>query len=662
MRKLVYAFAFAINVFNTLPLYSQDLKTDSTHYNPQDYFLSPFNPPGANVYRSTKGIPGPQYWQNTSDYIIHATLNEQDTSISGDVKINYTNNSPDKLEYLWLQLDQNLFNPSSRGLAVTAINGDRFDGDGNNHGGYKIASVVITYKGKSYQTEPVITDTRMQLRLREPMQAKGDKISINIHYSFDIPQHGCDRFGRLYTKNGVIYEIAQWYPRMCVYDDVEGWNTLPYLGLGEFYCDYGNYDYYVTAPANMIVWGSGDLQNSAEVLTATQIKRINEAYKSDKTVTIIGADELGKVSTRPASKGNLTWHYTMKNTRDVAWAASSALIWDAARIKLPSGKKAIAMSAYPIESMGDTAWSRATEYLKNSIEIYSKHFYEFPWNKAVSIAGIVSGMEYPGITFDDYARTKAKLWFLIAHEIGHNWFPMIVGSNERRYMWQDEGFNSFINYYATDIFNNGEYAKDSSLFTKDHFAYFDKSQVASRKYPMMTLTDAMDPDEHYEFYAKTAYGLKLLREFVLGKDRFDYAFKKYIDAWAYKHPTPYDFFNTMNNAGGEDLNWFWKGWFFTNNTIDQAISGVTYIENNPSKGALITIANKGKMIMPVRLEITEESGKITKADLPVEIWYHNSSWTFSVYTSSKIKSVMIDPENLLPDINVNNNRWLSSSK
>ncbi len=657
MRNLFCYLLLACVVLFCKPVQSQKPTTDSSFYNPQDYFLYPYAPPTANEFRSASGTPGPKYWQNRADYVIHATLSEKDTSITGNVNINYTNNSPGKLEYLWLNIDQNLFDPSSRGLAATAPDGDRFDGDTRNHGGFKIALVQILYKGKTYKAQPVITDTRLQLRLSEPLQAGGDKISISIQYSFAIPQHGSDRFGRLYTKNGVIYEIAQWYPKMCVYDDVSGWNTIPYLGLGEFYCDWGNYEYYITAPANMIVWGSGDLANPAEVLTAAQIKKLDEAYKSNNTITIIGADDIGKASARPKTSGTLTWHYTMNNTRDVAWAASTALIWDAAKINLPSGKKAIAMSAYPIESIGDTAWGRATEYLKNAVEIYSKNFFEYPWNKAINIAGIVSGMEYPGITFDDYTRTSAALWFLLAHEIGHNWFPMIVGSNERKYMWQDEGFNSYINYYATEIFNNGEYANAPALFRKDHFAWFDKSLITSRKYPMMTLTDAMDLDEHYEYYAKTAYGLKLLREYVVGKDRFDYAFKKYFEAWAFKHPTPYDFFNAINNGTGEDLNWFWKGWFFTNNTIDQAVNTVSYIKSDPAKGAIITIANKGKLIMPVRLQVTESNGKITNLELPVEIWYRGSKWSLKVNTTSTIKTVVIDPENILPDTDLNNNQW-----
>jgi hypothetical protein len=500
----------------------------------------------------------------------------------------------------------------------------------------------------------------MQIRLNTPMQPKGDKISVKINFSFAIPLDGAGRFGRQYTKNGVIYQIGQWYPRMCVYDDVEGWNTLPYMGLGEFYCDYGNYDYYITAPADMIVYGSGDLQNAPEVLTAVEIKRLSLAANSDKTITIIGADEAAKTSMRPVSKSSLTWHFTIKNARDVAFAAAKGLIWDAAKINLPSGKKALAMSCYPVESVGDTAWTRSTEYLKASIEIYSKNFFEYPWNTAVSSAGITGGMEYPGMIFNSYKETKARLWFLIAHEIGHNWYPMIVGSNERRYMWQDEGFNTYINYIANDLFNKGEYQTDPAYFEKSFFASRDYMQFMQYKDPLMTLSDAMDAEQHYQFYGKTAYGLNLLRTVVVGKERFDYAFRKYTEAWAFKHPTPYDFFHCINNAAGEDLNWFWKEWFFTTSKLDQTITAVNYIDNEPSKGALITIANKGKMILPVILKIIQNGGKTETLQLPVEIWQRSDTWIFKYASTNKIDKVILDPENVLPDVDRKNNEWINS--
>lgn len=642
--------------------FAQNTGNSNTSYNPHDFFTQDYNSPAGNAFRSANGIPGPLYWQNSADYLVHAILSEVDTSITGDVTISYTNNSPDKLDYLWLQLDQNLFDPASRGAFATPVSGDRFDVKGFARGGYHIEEVTVTYQGKLYKAQPVITDTRMQVRLNSPMLPKGDKISIKIKYSFAIPGHGADRLGRMYSKKGVTYEIAQWYPRMCVYDDVEGWNTLPYMGLGEFYCDYGNFDYYITAPAEMIVYGSGDLQNASEVLTAEEIKRLSLAARSDKTVSIIGAGEIGKPSVRPATKKDLTWHFIMKNTRDVAWAASAVLVWDAAKVNLPSGRKAIAMSAYPPEVMGDTAWSRATEYLKHSIEIYSQHFFEYPWNSAANIAGIVTGMEYPGMIFNDYREKKAPLWFLITHEIGHNWYPMIVGSNERKYMWQDEGFNSYINFYATEIFNKGEYAHDPYLFDSSTFAVMNVNTLKNQHDPLMIVPEAMNLDNFYPYYGKTAYGLNLLRNVVLGKDRFDYAFKKYTEAWAFKHPTPYDFFHCMNNAAGDDLNWFWKEWFFTNWTLDQAITAVSYVDNDPVKGALISIENNGKMILPVIVNIIESNGDTKTIQLPVEIWQRGGSWTFKYASKSKIEKVILDPGNVLPDVERKNNEWNNSYK
>ena len=638
-------------------LYAQNTNTENTTYDPHDLFTQSFNPPAGNIYRSAKGTPGPQYWQNSASYLIHATLSEKDTSVTGDVTITYTNNSPDQLDYLWLQLDQNIFNPSSRSVAATRYPGNYFGVLGNKDGGYKIKDITVSQGGKTYTVEPVITDTRMQVRLNTPMSPRGDRVSVKVNFSFIIPSDGAGRFGRQYTKNGVIYQIGQWYPRMCVYDDVEGWNTLPYMGLGEFYCDYGDYDYYITAPSEMIVYGSGDLQNPTDVLTAEEINRLSRAANSDKTITIIGADETMKSSSRPSTKGALTWHFKMQKTRDVGWAAGKGMIWDAAKINLPSGRKALAMSSYPLESKGDTAWTRSTEYLKASIEIYSKNFFEYPWNNAVSSAGITGGMEYPGMIFNNFQETKARLWFLIAHEIGHNWFPMIVGSNERKYMWQDEGFNSYINYIATDLFNNGEYVNDSSYHDKGFFASRDYNQFMQYKDPLITISDAMNEEQHYQFYGKTAYGLNLLRTVVVGKDRFDYAFRKYTEAWAFKHPTPYDFFHCINNAAGDDLNWFWKEWFFTTWKLDQAITGVTYVNNDPSQGALITIGNKGKMIMPVILKVIESNGKEETVHLPVEIWQRDGSWTFNYPSNTKINKVILDPENLLPDVDRKNNEW-----
>ena len=565
--------------------------------------------------------------------------------VKGDVSINYTNNSPDTLNYLWLQLDQNLFKADSRGTAKTPP-GDRFDTQGFK-GGYNIDKVSVNYNGKNYAITPYITDTRMQLRLPFALKQQGDKLAIHIEYSFAIPEHGADRMGRLSTQNGMIYQLAQWYPRMCVFDDVRGWNTLPYLGNGEFYCEYGDMDYFITAPADMIVAGSGDLQNPQEVLTAKELKRLEDAGNSDQTISIIGQDELK--ATGRKKPGTLTWHYKMDNTRDVAWAASRAFIWDAARVNLPSGRKSMAMAVYPVESIGREHYGRAVEYLKFSMEFYSKTYFEYPWHNAFVVAGVALGMEYPGIVFCSYKIVNDDLWRDVAHEIGHNWFPMVVGSDERRYGWMDEGFNTFINGYAWANFNNGEYAP------KKNPALGLVKGMMKQQDPLMVAPDVNADGGMY--YFKTALALNILRNIVLEPDRFDYAFKTYINRWAYKHPQPDDFFRTMNDAAGEDLDWFWKEWFYTTWNIDQAVTDVKYVKNDPARGALITIENLEKMALPVVAKITEENGKIQTIKLPVEIWQNGPKWVFRCNSTSKIKQVILDPDNQFPDINRKNNTY-----
>ncbi len=645
LQYMLYACGLLLLTSGT---YAQST-TDSIKYDHQDVFGPITWPVTSGGTRSASGQPGEHYWQNRADYQIHATLTEaqDDTTITGDVTIAYTNNSPDNLDYLWLQLDQNLFRPDSRGAATTPISGDRFDVKGFSRGGYHIKSVSVTYKTQTYVVDPVITDARMQLRLRTPMAGKGEKILVKVNYSFSIPMYGADRMGRKKFKDGYVYEIAQWYPRMCVYDDVEGWNTLPYMGLGEFYCDYGDFDYYITAPASMLVVGSGDLQNGVQVLTATQQSRLAQARTSDTTVMIIKPDEINLAATHPF-KGTLTWHFKMLNSRDVSWAASQAFIWDAAKVNLPSGRKAIAMSTYPVESAGRDSWGRSTEYLKNSIEIYSKAYLEYPWNSAVSVSGVALGMEYPGIIFCLNGLKKGSLWGDITHEIGHNWFPMIVGTNERKYMWMDEGFNTFINEYASQQFNHGEYT--DTLRALRILSGFRNSHD-----PLMTAPEAIGLTDYGQYYSKTALGLDMLRNDVLGPDRFDFAFKEYVKHWAFKHPLPYDFFRAMNDAAGEDLNWFFKPWFFTTWKIDVAVQSVKYVKNDTTNGALITIINKEKMAMPVDVKITQANGKTETLHLPVNIWQRGGVWTFKYPSTSAITEIVLDPNKQLPDVDLKNN-------
>ncbi len=642
----------------SLTAFAQTTTNNATSvYDPHDLFTPNFYPSSVNEYRAADGEPGPKYWVNKASYKIEASLDTSKDLVAGTVVITYTNNSPQVLPFVWLYLDQNLYDLSSRGHAKTPATSRSRYGDVNSkfEGGNKIASVKVVSGGKETSIDYTVSDTRMQLRLPTPLAANGGIITFKINYSYTVPKYGSDRTGILDTKNGKVYAIAQWYPRMCVYDDVEGWNTLPYLGAGEFYLDYGDFDYTITTPANQIVVGSGELQNPQEVLTATQIKRLDQARQSDKTVMIRTAAEVKESSSRP-NKKMLTWHFKLKNARDVAWAASTAFIWDAARMNLPSGRKALAMSVYPEESAGDSAWSRATEYVKGSIENYSKRWYEYPYNTATNVAADIGGMEYPSIVFCGYKSRMAGLFGVTDHEFGHTWFPMVVGSNERKYGWMDEGFNTFINTLAAEDFNHGEYKprqQNKTFLYK--YMFNDKSET------VMSEPDALrEINIGLALYTKPAYALTLLREEILGHKLFDYAFQTYIKRWAYKHPTPWDFFRTIENVGGEDLGWFWKGMIIENYKLDQAITDVKYVKGDSTQGALVTIENLDKMAMPIYLEYETVSGKKDSLKIPVEIWQNGSKWVQKLNTTEALRSVTIDPEHIFPDVNQDNNVWKSN--
>ena len=629
----------------------------SSHYDSHAAFDPTVLGSPGTVYRSGSGMPGPGYWQNRADYRITATLDEAEPSLSGTVEIHYTNNSPDLLRFLWLQLDQNQFTDSSRGTLTTdpgAVAGLT--------GGYRIKSVQVVTGTGARKVAYRVSDTRMQVLLTDPVQPRGGTTTLRIAYSLPIHGENTGRMGWMKTRNGPIYELAQWFPRMAVYDDVRGWNTLPYLGRGEFYLEYGDVDYSVTVPASDVVVGSGELLNPDEVLTAAQRQRLAAARASDTTVVIRSAAEAA--AARPGS-GRRTWHFAMKNTRDVAFAVSRAFIWDAARIDLPGGRTSLAMSAYPVESAGDSGWKRSTEFTKASIEIFSRQWYPYPYAAAINVAGPVGGMEYPGIVFCGADARGAGLWSVTNHEFGHEWFPMIVGSDERRFAFMDEGFNTFIDILATDSFNHGEFApkRDGEYAPRggNPAQEIVPWMTDSAAPPIITLADAVtEKYRHPIEYFKPAFGLVLLRDVILGPERFDYAFRAYTRRWAFRHPTPDDFFHTMNDAAGEDLDWFWRGWFYHRWTVDQAVVGVQYPEDGPGHGALVTIANLDSLPMPVTVKLTESNGHTGTVHLPVEVWESGGRWTFSYPSTSPLTSVVVDPDEQLPDVDRRNNRWTAA--
>ncbi|WP_028297913.1 M1 family metallopeptidase [Olivibacter sitiensis] len=619
-------------------------------YSYEEAFAPLFYTKNGNEYRSASGKPGPKYWQNAVNYKLKAKLDPATKHIEGVVELDYTNNSPDNLDFMWLQLDQNMFSKEGRGSQIVPLTRSRY-GDQSSafDGGYTIKSVKLS-GGKDL--DHVINDTRMQVFLPQELKASGGNIKIQIAYSYTVPDYGADRTGILSTQNGDIFAIAQWFPRVAVYDDVLGWNVQPYTGPGEFYLEFGNFDVEITAPANQIVVCGGELLNPQEVFTAEQFNRWKTAANSDETVMIRTAEEVTAGNSRP-SKNELTWKYRLLQAHDVAWAASTAFVMDAAKINLPEGKKSLAVSVYPVESIVENGWQRSTEFTKSSIEYYSKQWYPYPYPVAVNVASNVGGMEYPAIVFCGSKAKGPGLWGVTDHEFGHIWFPMIVGSNERLFAWMDEGFNTFINGLSQKEFNNGEfYRGPQDGHRMAPYLFRDGIEPV-----LSTPQNMQERNIGVLAYAKPGLALDLLRNEVLGPERFDYAFRTYIKYWAYKHPTPDDFFRTIENVGGESLNWFWRSWFLNAWNLDQAITNVTYTDDDPTKGAIVEIANLEKMVMPVTVEYTTVSGKKDRKKLPVEIWERNQVFSFKLPTTEKLQSVVIDPDKVLPDINADNNSW-----
>jgi hypothetical protein len=447
-----------------------------------------------------------------------------------------------------------------------------------------------------------------------------------------------------------IYEVAQWYPRLAVYDDVRGWNTEQYLGQGEFYLEYGSFDVSITVPADMIVAATGTLRNPDEVLTAAQRARLARARTSDQTVVIRGKDEIGDPASRPPTQyPTLTWRFTADSVRDFAWATARHFIWDAVGV---NAGKTLAMSFYPPSA--EPQWKDATQYAKTAIEYYSKQWFPYPYPVASNVNGIEGGMEYPMIVFCRNRTDPQGLYSVTDHEFGHTWFPMVVGSNERLYGWMDEGLNSFINHYSFP-----RKFPDSPLPTargvQDSYI---KNALSGNEQTIMSPADRMRTNENWRqaLYNKPAVGLVLLRDHLTSPERFDPVLREYIRRWAFKHPTPADFFRTMEDGLGEDLSWFWRSWFYTTDRLDQAVDSVALSD---SAGVLsrVYLRNAGQMPMPVELALLMDDGSTRRLTLPVEIWGLRDRYTALIPGPRKVNSVTIDPDGWYPDVDRSNNRW-----
>jgi hypothetical protein len=685
--------------------------------------------PTPNEYRTGAGTPGPKYWQQKADYVISVELNDANQSITGKETITYTNNSPDVLKYLWLQLDQNILS-ADNSLASTTTDAIQDSAAAKTFADkvsdFKAGFLIKNVTEISGKTLPyLINNTMMRVDLLQPLRS-GEKYSFGVEWSYNIVDRSIfrQRSGmEFFPEDGnYIYTIAQFFPRMCVYDDYEGWQNKQFLGQGEFTLPFGDYKVRITVPADHMVGATGVLQNPTAVLSKTELERFQIAKTSyDKPVIIVTqAEAIQREKTKSTEKK--TWEFHAENVRDFAFASSRKFIWDAQAVKI-GNKVPLAMSYYPKE--GNPLWEKeSTKAVKNTLEVYSKYTIDYPYPVAISVHTASIGMEYPMICFN-YGRpnkdgsysalTRQGMIGVIVHEVGHNFFPMIVNNDERQSTWMDEGINSFVQL-MTELEHYPD-IKWSRGIPGELVPYLKGDP--GKKRPLMTNSEQVIEFGN-EQYGKAATGLYMLRETIMGRELFDKAFKEYAQRWAFKHPKPADFFRTMEDASAFDLDWFWKGWFYTTDVCNQSIDQVRWFkmrkaETDPEKknfnvtkgdlvnksdgavssdfsggpepfsltatdprlngefysriddGAVIqklqekniyeiTLSNKGGLVMPVIIEWTYTDGTKETNRIPAEIWRVNENRITKVFVKQKeVAKIVLDPNKEVTDIDTQNN-------
>jgi hypothetical protein len=544
--------------------------------------------PTPNSFRTASGAPGHEYYQQKADYKMSITINDETQILSGDETITYTNNSPDKLEYLWLQLDQNIYDVNSDTKLIEIEKMEDFksikdvqkkfiDYDG----GFKIESITNT---SGLKMTYAINKTMLRINLDKPLQPN-TSISFRVKWWYNINDRmlvgGRSGYEYFEKDSNYLYTIAQFFPRMCVYNDVEGWQNKQFLGRGEFALPFGDYDVSITVPSDHVVAATGELQNSNVVMTAEQRKRMETARASDSPVLIITQEEAEKAE-KGRSMTTKTWNFKATNVRDFAFANSRKFMWDAQAVDV-NGKKVMAMSFYPKE--GNPLWERySTKLVAHTIKTYSKYTVDYPYPVAISVHSKWIGMEYPMICFNGgrpeedgtyTEETKYGMWGVIIHEVGHNFFPMIINSDERQWTWMDEGLNTFVQYLTEQEWERGYPSRRGPAYLIADYMRGDKAFIS----PIMTNSESI-----FQFgnnaYGKPATALNILRETIMGRELFDYAFKMYCERWKFKHPTPADFFRTMEDASAVDLDWFWRGWFYSTDNVDISLDDVKWFQLN----------------------------------------------------------------------------------
>ncbi len=737
MKKIGYLFLSLL--FISTITFAQEQESEKKERKPGHGDVSKFRQlkqtlPTPNKQHTASGAPGYEYTQQQVDYVMNISIDETTSKLYGDQVITYHNNSKDNLEYLWVQLDQNMRAKDSK---TPDVQGESFDGSFNGpvsftknylkdafDGGFNI-EYVKDVEGKNLNH--IVNRTMMRIDLTTPL-ASGATFVFKMKWWYNIPPYVevGGRSGYEHFPDGNNnYTIAQFFPRLAVYNNVEGWQNMQFWGRSEFALEFGNYDVKLTVPADHIVDATGELQNEKEVLSKEQRKRFEEARKSFKDPVFIVTQQEAEVAEKGRSTKTKTWHFNAKNVRDFAFASSRKYIWDAMAVNI-NGKSIMAVSLYPKE--GNPLWEEhSTRVVANTLEEYSKMTFDYPYSKAISVHAARQGMEYPMICFNygrpnpdgTYSdRVKHGMIGVITHEVGHNFFPMIVNSDERQWTWMDEGINSFVEILAETDYDP---SFDTGNLPKDIVRYMSVDQ--DRLSPIMTQGDNV-----FNFgpnaYTKPAAGLYMLRQTIMGPELFDHAFRTYSKRWMFKHPTPADFFRTMEDASAMDLDWFWRGWFYTTDFNDVGVKEVKsfyttdkptekaiaelkrynlpleeykdklvfFAEGDPAKAtdakkisdidvvkkhmASMTDAQKaalkeapnyfyevtyekpGGLVLPLIVDITYEDGTKERKNYPAQIWNKNDTEVKKVYaTAKKITNILVDPDLETADIDMTNNSW-----
>jgi hypothetical protein len=601
---------------------------------------SPFRPlslAAANTLRTGAGRPGPDYWQQNVDYRIDVSLDPTTQLLTGSETIHYTNNSPHALSTLWLKLDANLCHPDSEARVLEVpplLFGDSvFDFTCSDGSGISLDRVAAGDR----ELEHEVMGTIARVDLPHPVPP-GGRTEIEIDWRMTLPEYGYGRMGR----DGTLYQVAQWYPRVAVFDDVSGWNLTPFLGAGEFYQEYGNFQVALTVPDNFVVTATGTIQNPDAVLTDEQQARLAQADGSEDAVAVITGSEARSNRDRRAS-GSKTWRFAAENVRDFAFAMAPDFRWDA------SSYDGIRIQTFYRPEA--TLWEEANRMSWVTIQHFSERLYPYPWPHATTVEGPNDGMEYPMLTFVPTETTREGLYWVLTHEFGHEWYPMIVNTNERLHPWMDEGFNTFIDIESVEVYFEGEPYADA--ISRQPLELWADHSIPGAEQAM-----ALSPDQQHDLfwaaYFKPALMLHTLQYEILGKERFDRAFSEYTHAWAFKHPTPADFFRFMEDASGMDLDWFWRGWVYSTARLDQAIDGVETTDDGVTE---IRLESRGDIVMPAELRIEYGDGTSQTLKLPVEMWKLGPEYTYRVPAGREVTGAQLDPREVYPDDDRANNAW-----